>query len=72
MNRTGPLEPREATRASWGLLGFYTGCAGVAIGAAIGACGFAWFDSVAALAIGVAMVAGSTAACLIGLRHARR
>lgn len=62
---------RERTRASWGLLGFYTSCAGVAIGAAVAACGYAWFGSLAALVVGGALALGSAVTCLYCLRRAR-
>lgn len=62
---------RERTRASWGLLGFYTSCAGVAIGAAVAACGWAWFDSVGALVAGIVLTAVSSVTCFVSLHKAR-
>lgn len=61
----------ERTKASWGLLGFYSSCAGVSIGAAVGACGYAWFGSVPALVVGIVMVVGSAIGCFVCLRNAR-
>lgn len=63
--------PRERTKASWGLLGFYSSCAGVSIGAAVAACGYAWFDSLPALVLGIVMVVGSAVGCFVCLRSAR-
>lgn len=72
MTQSAGHRPHERTRASWGLLGFYTGCAGVAIGAAVAACGFAWFDSMPALVGGIVVTIGSAVACLWCLHKARR
>lgn len=71
MTPAAGLPPRERTKASWGLLGFYTSCAGVSIGAAVGACGYAWFDSVPALVVGIVMTVGSAIGCFLCLRSAR-
>lgn len=67
-----PERPRESTRLSWPLLGFYTSCAGVALGSAIGAAGYLWFESVAALWFGIAMTATCALTCMLCLRRARR
>ena len=62
----------EQTRLSWPLIGFYSGCAGVAIGATVAAAGPMWFQSTAAMVVGVAMVVVSTILCVVGLSRARR
>lgn len=62
----------EQTRLSWPLIGFYTGCAGVAIGATIAAAGPMWFESTAAMVVGIVMVVASAILCVVGLGRARK
>ena len=72
----GPRSPApgavEHTRWSWGLVGFYCGCAGTSLGAAIGFAGYKFFDSIGALIGGFVLVAVSIVACFVGLAAARR
>ena len=67
-----PPGPVEHTHWSWGLAGFYLGCAGTSLGAAIGFAGYKFFDSVAALVGGFVLVAVSIVSCFVGLAAARR
>lgn len=70
-----PAQPQRAvehTRWSWGLAGFYLGCAGTSLGAAIGFAGYKFFDSVAALVWGGLLCAASIVSCFVGLAAARR
>jgi len=67
-----PSFKREQTRLSWPLIGFYSSCAGVSIGAAIAAAGWLWVGSVAALVVGGVMVVGGFVSCLRCLQLARR
>jgi hypothetical protein len=62
----------EGTKWSLGLVGFYLSCAGVALGATVGAAGFLWFDSIASLVVGIVLTVGCTVTCLLALRAARR
>jgi hypothetical protein len=76
--QSGPRPPAppptavEQTRWSLGLVGFYCGCAGTSLGAAIGFAGYKFFDSVAALVWGGLLCAASIVACFVGLSAARR
>ena len=68
---TPPLKV-EHTHWSWGLVGFYVSCAGVALGATIGAAGHWFFGSTSALWIGGVMAAVSSVTTYLTLRAARR
>lgn len=69
-----PRPEMDVERTSWStaLVGFYLSCAGVALGAAIGAAGWLWFDSVGALVFGCVMVPACAVTCYLSLRAARR
>lgn len=62
----------EHTHWSWGLVGFYVSCAGVALGATIGAAGHWFFGSTSAVWIGGGMAAVSSVTTYLTLRAARR
>lgn len=64
--------PHRTEQFRFGIVGFYVSCAGVALGAAIGAAGFLWFDSTAALVAGIALTAVSSVTCFLSLQQARR
>jgi hypothetical protein len=74
MTNQDPRRPGEVERTKWslGLVGFYLSCAGVALGATVGAAGFLWFDSIAALVVGIVLTVACTATCLVSLQRARR
>ncbi len=61
---------RQQTRAS--LIGFYLSCAGVAIGATVGAAGFLWFESAAGLATGAVITVLCSVTSYTSLRRMRR
>jgi len=65
-------EPHKTEQFRFGLIGFYASCAGVALGAAVAAAGFMWWESVAALVVGSLITAGSTVGCFLSLTAARR
>jgi len=67
-----PTMKVEGTKWSFALVGFYLSCAGVALGAAVGAAGFLWFESTPALVVGITMTLVSTITCFLSLRAARR
>ena len=54
------------------LIGFYGSCAGVALGAGIGAAGFLWFESTAALVFGIAMTVVCAVTCFRSMVALRR
>ena len=61
----------ERTKWSFGLVGFYLSCAGVALGATIGSAGYLWFESIVALVFGCIMVPVCSVTCYLALRSAR-
>ena len=63
------LEQKQ-TKAS--LIGFYLSCAGVAIGATVGAAGFLWFDSAVGLTVGIVMTLACSVTCYTSLSRMRR
>ena len=65
-------QPHKTEQFRFGLIGFYASCAGVALGAAVAAAGFMWWESVAALVVGSLITAGSTVGCFLSLTAARR
>lgn len=68
-----PVKPTgEQTVLSPALVGFYGGCAAVSIGAAIAASGWIVFDRMTMVTLGLVMVIAGTAACMCGLRAARK
>ncbi len=71
-NDDEPTEEFEETRWSPGLIGFYAGCAGVSIGAAVAATGYLVFESNPQFIIGVVVVAISAVVCMVSLHAARK
>lgn len=67
-----PPRPVEHTHWSFGLIGFYLSCAGVALGATIGAAGFLLFESTGALVFGSVLSLTSCVTCYIALKAARK
>lgn len=66
----GDKHEQQQTKAS--LIGFYLSCAGVAIGATVGAAGFLWFESVAGLSAGVVITLLCSVTCYTSLSRMRR
>lgn len=66
----GDKAEQRQTKAS--LIGFYLSCAGVAIGATVGAAGFLWFESMAGLSVGIVMTVACTVTCYTSLSRMRR
>lgn len=66
----GDKSEQQQTKAS--LIGFYLSCAGVAIGATVGAAGFLWFESMAGLSAGVVMTLVCSVTCYTSLSRMRR
>ncbi|MEY3160184.1 MAG: hypothetical protein RIT25_175 [Planctomycetota bacterium] len=62
----------EQTTLSWPLIGFYTSCALVALGATIAAASWMWSRSVGGLVAGSVLTIASSVTCLTCLRRARR
>lgn len=61
---------QKQTKAS--LIGFYLSCAGVAIGATVGAAGFLWFESAVGLTAGILLTTLSSVTCYTSLSRMRR
>lgn len=61
---------QRQTKAS--LIGFYLSCAGVAIGATVGAAGYLWFESAAGLVAGILLTSLSSVTCYTSLSRMRR
>ena len=61
----------EGTKWSFALVGFYLSCAGVALGATIGAAGYLWFESTVALVFGCVMTPVCAVTCFTSLKAAR-
>ena len=61
---------QQQTKAS--LIGFYLSCAGVAIGATVGAAGFLWFESMAGLSAGIVITLLCSVTCYTSLSRMRR
>jgi hypothetical protein len=70
--KPAPPPQVEHTRWSLALVGFYLSCAGVSLGAGIGAAGYAFFDSVGTLVFGCVMSGISCVTTYLTLRAARR
>ncbi len=66
----GDKSEQQQTKAS--LIGFYLSCAGVAIGATVGAAGFLWFESIAGLSAGVVITLVCSVTCYTSLSRMRR
>jgi len=66
----GQKGEQQQTKAS--LIGFYLSCAGVAIGATVGAAGFLWFESMAGLSVGVVITLACSVTCYTSLSRMRR
>jgi len=67
-----PPSNTEHTRLSLGLIGFYLGCAGTSIGAAIAFGSHFFFESRVGLVFGLVMSLVSGVASFYALRAARR
>ena len=74
MTQTPQHAPREGeqTTLSWPLIGFYTSCALVALGATIAAASWMWSRSWGGLVAGTVVTIASSVTCLTCLRKARR
>ncbi len=72
MSQPPPKPMGEQTVFSPALVGFYGGCAAVSLGAAIAASGWIVFDRMTMVTVGLVMVIAGTAACMRGLRAARK
>lgn len=72
MTHVPPPRPVEHTHWSFGLIGFYLSCAGVALGATIAAAGFLLFESTGALVFGSALSLVSCVTCYVALKAARK
>ncbi len=62
----------EQTTLSWPLIGFYTSCALVALGATVAAASWMWSRSWGGLVAGTVVTIASSVTCLTCLRKARR
>ncbi|MEY4674685.1 MAG: hypothetical protein RL148_2469 [Planctomycetota bacterium] len=73
MNQPESRPPRreEQTTLSWPLIGFYTSCALVALGATVAAASWMWSKSWGGLVAGSVLTAVSSVTCLTCLRRAR-
>lgn len=73
---TQPQQPSpptgEQTTLSWPLIGFYTSCALVALGATIAAASWMWSQSWGGLVAGSILTVVSSITCLTCLRKARQ
>lgn len=68
-----PPPPRvEHTKWSFGLVGFYLSCAGVALGATFAASGYLFFGSTGWLWFGSVLSVVSCVTCFLSLSAARR
>jgi hypothetical protein len=71
-NAKGPGASQEHRETKASLIGFYLSCAGVAIGATVGAAGFLWFENMAGLVVGIALTLLCSVTCYTSLSRMRR
>ncbi|MEY4829065.1 MAG: hypothetical protein RLZZ562_861 [Planctomycetota bacterium] len=68
----GSIAGQEHRETKASLIGFYLSCAGVAIGATVGAAGFLWFENMVGLGVGIAMTLFCSVTCYTSLSRMRR
>lgn len=67
-----PRSPQDDPKWYFRLVGFYLSCAGATLGAGVAAAGYMWFESIAALVVGIVVTVVCIVTCYTNLSAIRR